>query len=152
MRILKDFQLTTPNSCRTPQNDPKTLQNAAKQGGENRGAKQRRRATPPAKGRPALRDAERPGGSGALLIAEGRAPVLTTTLLRAPPCGRAAPPLLSSILLRPATIWCRFAAVCIHLTRFAWFCNDSVPFCSVLQRFGAVLLRSAAIWCSFSRD
>ena len=37
MRILKDPQLTTPNSCTTPQNDPKTLQNAAKQGGRKQG-------------------------------------------------------------------------------------------------------------------
>ena len=45
------------------------------------------------------------------------------------------------VLLRSAAlIWTRFAA----------FCLDLGPFCSVLPRFGAVFLRSALIGCRFS--
>ena len=43
-------------------------------------------------------------------------------------------------MLRSATIWGRFAT----------FFNDLEPFCSLLQRFGAVLLRSATVWCRFA--
>ena len=43
-------------------------------------------------------------------------------------------------MLRYAAIWTRFAA----------FRIDSVPFCCVMQRFGAFLLPSAMIWTHFA--